>query len=836
MKVNLNPPLKERNDTWTEETTRQIGHLALTEVRSRKNDEIAFRYYNGLNNKSDFEYLTEAGDRTYPAQLRFFEIIRPKIDIQLSKLSRRPLNYKLIANDSESQREKMKNKLKEYFDIFDIRIQLAKTASIQRIQVMEQQLSQIDQVLANPPQNENEIAIYTELKQIRPQVEMALVALRTHEENVILLLEEEEEKIENFHRYNNMHYVERGGQKYMKKALTEKDVMAKSIKAFRNQWVTGKPLYYVDPNPLNKYPDFEVLNPMFVVWSGGNTSDYIQEQDWATYTVTMTANQIISRFKLSKTDQERIENYSGYSTGTFKTNFNHDAIDSYRHEFNYEYQSEKNLSSSRIDKLIDVTYVYWRSPRKIIRKFTPNKHVEGSFFSHFIDEENEEELSLREGERLEMIYVDDIYQGVLIGSNFEGIVTANGLRPYQVADVDSFKKDLPILGWSFNDPSDEPWSAIWSTKDIQDLVNILRFQQELLVVISGVKGIILDKAQMPDMPEDQWIYDRKMGITWIDSLKKTMGKYPTFNQFTAYDDTMSQSVMWIDQICERLEDFAGRIIGVTRQATGQTVSTDQVGTNRMSIEQSALVSEIVFWRHYHLLGKALTRFMNCAREQGLTDDVISQITSDMGEDIIKLPLDVFDKRNFDCLVINNSNEAQAIDGLRNLAVAERRAGIISLSDMVKIFKSETLDEIESTLEFAGKMAIKRQAEAQKNAEQFQRDHENELKQLELQQKAASDKMKDNIDQLRLQLDEKQVNLEMLQNMEKNRLEEKKLQSDNYLRSQDIALKAVNTQREYENDQFRNRLDALAQQIGSLLEQRKLDIEKIKVNKSNSTKE
>jgi len=497
-------------------------------------------------------------------------------------------------------------------------------------------------------------------------------------------------------------------------------------------------------------------------------------------------------------------------------------------------ETRMNYSGSSIDKLVDVTYVYWRSPRKFIRKLTPNPHVPGKHFTHIIEEGEILNLNVEKGESLQIRYLDDIYEGVLIGTSRDGIIVNAGPRKNQVYDVDTYKTQLPIIGFTYGDISDEPYSYIWSTKDLQDLYNILMYQAELLTVLSGVKGIVMDKAQRPDdMSPAEWVYNRKMGVAWIDTMKKKFQRFPTFNQFTQYDDSLSQSVMYILEMARGIDEMAGQIIGIPRQALGQTVSTDQVGTNKMSIDQSTIINEIHFFKHFDILGKALTRFMNCAREQGVIDDVISFVSGDLTSEDFAIPKNLFDHRKYDIIVTNTVHELDLIEDFKRLATNERMSGQIALADLIKVYQGNTLKEIEQTLEFASKKMSEQMMMAQQNAEQAEMQKEQALKEMDLEYKKLNDEMQAQLKQLEMQMKEREMQFSAAQQMATQEMEAKQRESENLNKQREIEIKAADVQNKIVSDDFKNRLSALTQQVDTLLGARKLDIEEMKVKKMNT---
>src|SRR5690606_23876800 len=97
-----------------------------------------------------------------------------------------------------------------------------------------------------------------------------------------------------------------------------------------------------------------------------------------------------------------------------------------------------------------------------------------------------------------------------------------------------------FIGFS-NNRFNKAYSPVWETKDIQELYNILHFQEELLISLSGVKGTVVDISQLPSgMSMTEVMYYKKNGLLPIETLfPGGKPKRTSFNQFSNYDDSVS---------------------------------------------------------------------------------------------------------------------------------------------------------------------------------------------------------------------------------------------------------------------------------------------------------
>ena len=117
----------------------------------------------------------------------------------------------------------------------------------------------MDQMLKTPPQSEEDAQMQQELAQMRPELQKLLIEAKTMNENIVLLTEEDEEKIDRYWKYKSTDVRELAASNYLKKGIQERFIKRKSIEAFKDQCITGKPMYFVDTAPDEKYPTFEQI-------------------------------------------------------------------------------------------------------------------------------------------------------------------------------------------------------------------------------------------------------------------------------------------------------------------------------------------------------------------------------------------------------------------------------------------------------------------------------------------------------------------------------------------------------------------------------------------------
>ena len=472
-----------------------------------------------------------------------------------------------------------------------------------------------------------------------------------------------------------------------------------------------------------------------------------------------------------------------------------------------------DTGSSNVDDGISITRVWWVAQRTLRAVISPNPHIEDDTFTNFIGDEydviNEEKYYYnkkkrtwvnKEDEKVEVKsdkvktynpkkdqsyekrIVYDLYRGVII-DDFIFIAEKSDTQP---RFVDNYSKMLlPIIGPTFNSITNQPYSLLWATKDIQKLYNIVNYHRELMLAVAGTKVMLMDMFQKPEgMSDDEWRYQMKMGVAKIQTRKKGIGPglQPTFNQFQVYDMSLSASIQYLEKILESLDEQIGMIMGVTRPSMGQVVNTDQVGTFQLSQQSSSLVTEIIFAKHDEIERQALNMLLHLSKTYLWDKETILQIiSSDGGEELVKIPDDLLNLSDFDIQVVNNTKEENSLAELKQIALNQMSQNKIPLGNFVSMYRIESLMELEKMIEHFDEKAQELQAQAASNEKQSEAELEKmkiELKgKIEMQineQERMLEEANQKLEQDKMAIEDKWKEVE-------NQLEEKKLAQDRYLK-------------------------------------------------------
>jgi hypothetical protein len=372
----------------------------------------------------------------------------------------------------------------------------------------------------------------------------------------------------------------------------------------------------------------------------------------------------------------------------------------------------------------------------------------------------------KKGQIIKRAYRVDRYKGLRLGHRENGVYLNVGKTTTYVRNEEDFSDvQLPYVGFA-NNRFHQAYSPLWETRDLQELYNILHYQEELLVALAGVRGIVYDLSQKPSgMSNQELMYYMKQGIMPIETLGRNgKPKTTTFNQFAQYDQTISPAVGTIDGMKRSLNELVGEITGITRQQTGQVAATDQVGTTQLALQQSNVVTEYYFQQHEELIEIALTRLSNlfpyayAKGKQGL------YVVGKERQEVLRI-LEGQLKGKFRVLVNSGAKEREIMQNIKQIATNKFATKEISATQLIDLLDTDMLSDMRRKLkEYEDEMFERNQQMQQANAEQ-QKQIQTELAQMDMQMKAQleqlSGQIKMQIEQMKgqVQLQKEQIKMQ-----------------------------------------------------------------------------
>ena len=244
----------------------------------------------------------------------------------------------------------------------------------------------------------------------------------------------------------------------------------------------------------------------------------------------------------------------------------------------------------------------------------------------------------------------------------------------------------------------------------------------------------------------KWMhYLSALGVNFInpyddsyDIPGRSAGHPSPFNQITALDLSMVNTVQQYIGILEKIEDMIDQLSGITRQRQGSVSSSELVGNVERSVIQSAHITEPWFWLHNQVKKEVMTMLLNTAKYAWKdTKTCLSYMMDDANRAFIQLN-DRFFYEDFDIFVDDSTKAQQNIEAIRNLVQPAMQNGA-SLLDIVEIIALDDVNLIKNKLQTIEEKRMQQQQEIQQQeAEQQQQlvQMQNQVKEEELALKQA----------------------------------------------------------------------------------------------------
>ena len=874
----------KKTANWMQETALAVSDI-MVGLQSKTKDLKCWDMYNEVDDETDFEYLTKIGENILPARIRQIGIQRPKINYIARRESKRPSNFATLIVDNCSLKKKQEDISKIIFNKLNVKakeraflldVSLKKIA--QQKQKVQQQFQQLQQQLENPQIDTNRQEdpeymqqVMMQQQTLQEQYELLNEKLPEIEENFKMIedgiMEEsmfndkELEDIKRYSRYTYKDIKEELSQKIMKDMIRQLGIKRKNNQNFISSVVTGKECFYVDQLPGESKPRYEVIPDVKVFYPSDSKYRFTHQGRWVAIEERMSFDALKMEFSKEvgwNTDIEnKLDDYSeNYNTEqAFLARSNNTATDIY------------SGSSTLTTNGINVRRIWWKSPRKALFKVSPNPYVKGKTFTHMIENDktiidpsdykfekkgkedkgkyilksNKEiyydadkvEKVNKGSDKVEERWIDDIYQAVVLNREF---VVGYKLKPYILRSIDNPSEAfLPIVARTFSDITERPYSLIWATRHLQILYKIISFQKELLIALSGVKGMIIDLSQKPsNMSREEQYYHRKQGSLYIETVDK-QGKpiRTSFNQWKDYDDTLSQSIANIDPILNNLDLMCHRVMGINPQIMGQIEADQLNGTMEMARDQAELVISALFYDHDEVVNEAMNMLLNLTCKYSFTrETLLNIIDEDMGVELLHVQNNILNSADYKFVMADTLKEENQLKELKQLAFKQADRGLLSFDKMIDIYSIENLKELTKKVQYYNEIA---QQMAQQNGEmseqkalEFEKAKISFAKEYDMTASRETNKLKE----MELQLRQKELELKKYEIEQRNQTDKYKTDLDNetkrygigaereveatYLQEQN---RAATTQEQLQS--IKLELDAMQLQLNGVLKKKEI---------------
>lgn len=698
-------PMSKKTQDWKEACVDYIaGHSQGSSRdgnnRSRKEEmQTYYDLYNSIYSEKDLKYVTNPFKQQdgFPAMAQDYNIIKPKIDLLLGEETKRPFNFRVV-HTSDIATSEIQDKAKQMI---------------------------IDYIQA------------TIMSKLGPEEQTKYQeALQSGEimtpEQIQKYLSKDYKDIAEITAYHSLNYLK-----------NKLNITHEFFKGWKDALIGGEEIYYV--GIVNGEPCLQRINPIYFDYDS-DTSDleFIHEAQWCCYEMIMSLTEVYDRLydKMSEKQlNELLDMMDDRSKGGVTPEVRKTSLD-YPH---IKTHSINGFSSNPFEEAdnIHVWHCCWKSLKKIgfVNIINPETGMPEEYQVDETYKETGNELDV------EWKWIIEVWEGYRIGQDLYV-----GIQPveYQHISADNPNAQrLPYTGVIYNNTNSRPRSLVSMMKPLQYMYIVLWYRLELAMARDKGKVVTMDITQIPksmNIDVAKWMhYLSALGVNFVNPYEEGWdipgregGKPSQFNQISALDLTMANTIDQYINLMDKIESMLSEISGVSKQREGSISSNELVGNVERSVVQSAHITEPWFWVHNQVKKECLTMLLDTAKHAWKDNKTSIQYVLDDATRAFLTLSDDFFYEDMDIFVEDTTKNQQQIEALKNLMQPAMQNGA-SLLDIAEIITMDNVTMIRSKLEEIEQKRMEQQQameQAQAEREQQMAQIQNEIKEEELMLKEA----------------------------------------------------------------------------------------------------
>lgn len=698
-------PMSKKTQDWKEACVDYIaGHSQGSSRdgnnRSRKEEmQTYYDLYNSIYSEKDLKYVTNPFKQQdgFPAMAQDYNIIKPKIDLLLGEETKRPFNFRVV-HTSDIATSEIQDKAKQMI---------------------------VDYIQAT---------IMSKLgpeEQARYQEALQSGEIMTPEQ-IQKYISKDYKDIAEITAYHSLNYLK-----------NKLNITHEFFKGWKDALIGGEEIYYV--GIVNGEPCLQRINPIYFDYDS-DTSDleFIHDAQWCCYEMIMSLTEVYDRLydKMSEKQlNELLDMMDDRSKGGVTPEVRKTSLD-YPH---IKTHSINGFSSNPFEEAdnIHVWHCCWKSLKKIgfVNIINPETGMPEEYQVDETYKETGNELDV------EWKWIIEVWEGYRIGQDLYV-----GIQPveYQHISADNPNAQrLPYTGVIYNNTNSRPRSLVSMMKPLQYMYIVLWYRLELAMARDKGKVVTMDITQIPksmNIDVAKWMhYLSALGVNFVNPYEEGWdipgregGKPSQFNQISALDLTMANTIDQYINLMDKIESMLSEISGVSKQREGSISSNELVGNVERSVVQSAHITEPWFWVHNQVKKECLTMLLDTAKHAWKDNKTSIQYVLDDATRAFLTLSDDFFYEDMDIFVEDTTKNQQQIEALKNLMQPAMQNGA-SLLDIAEIITMDNVTMIRGKLEEIEQKRMEQQQvmeQAQAEREQQMAQIQNEIKEEELMLKEA----------------------------------------------------------------------------------------------------
>lgn len=653
----------EKTDYWYKKNMDFAEHLLTSDVNLRsnfKNKKVNYNLRANIISSKDFEKFINPDNldlESLPASFQHIGIENTKINLLLGEYSQRRKEFKayISSNDSEAIGRK-------------------------------------------------ELSLMDELKKITS--EMIMSTSLTDEE-----IQKRLKQFEHYRKYEYQDIAEIVANKILKKEYKEGDFDFTFLRTFEDLLTAGEEIMYC--GVLGGNPVMRRVNPMNLYTMGGN-SMYIEDADIIVEYGYKSIGQVIDDYwdTLTPSDIDFLENgkvdASLGTGGGIGLNRDISVYDYYGEQGAMNIFHPNEMGTRTFAGAFDtygnvrVLKVCWRSRRKIgeLTYFDED----GQEQKDYVPEDYKPKKEL--GEKVKWIWVNEWMEGTKIADH---IYTLLRPVPYASKSLVNKSKGTPPYVGSVNSTNDYKVQSLMDVmKPLAYSYDIAYYKRELEIATYKGSFTAINSSLIPSGwdPKEWMRYVTINKFAWLDPTNEIL-KGPSqgksagaFNQLTAQQIQMGDpnAIGMYTNLLLDIETTLGKLAGVSGAREGQVQERAAVSNVNQEVTQISHITEKWFAIDANFRKRVLTKFLECCKYAYKSNPKKGQfLLDDMGQEFVT-QFDEFVATDYDLHVSNSTNDTKLYEDLRALSQAAIQNGQATISDLIAISQSESVQDIARRLQ------------------------------------------------------------------------------------------------------------------------------------------
>jgi len=738
---------------------RKDTNLVAGNYYSRKSRNAYCRkVWNNTSESTDFDYLYRKVEKeiedpvtndktvielTPPARVRHIPIVRPKLQSLISRMADRPFNPRVYSVSTEQVEEKLERHLDAIALLRSDKLKqrmIGNALMMRGLAMQEQLLQQLGQADAEAQQQGQQAD--PRIAEMIPQLQAAIEQAKMMASKSVRIEAEEREKIANFYKYSYRDQYEQATEGMLFEYIRRNRLKELRQKGFEEKMITDETYYLVWWEEGMLEPSTTLVRPEHVAYPIVDNKMDTRELDWCVIYEPQLYGSIVEKHGHQLTNEQVLDLRNDVMQYDHSSNAWMPILPDGRRMYSSEYDEMMRRSS------ISTYRAFWKEVVKV--SAIEHEDENGEKWYELVDGKYKK----KDGEKIVTRFKTELWSGLRIGDKCKFYVDVRKTlwQPRPIGQPSSVY--LPLIGKSVS-KYHQPNSLVWTTRDIQEMYNILHYHEELLLALAGVKGIVYDISQMPEgMSTAELIYMMKNGLLLIQTIGEHGRKNSTFNQYQTYDQSISPAISYITNIKASLVELVSMITGVTAQQQGQVVQTDQVGTYQMGLAMSNASVEIYYQEDEYIwqqVSETLCNLFPLVYRQKGTRKIYFDGTK---QQIVSYPKGM--DGEFAAVVSSGKDGQQALEQAKGAIQAAYQKGVVSISQLLQMQDLQSIHDIRVSLkdfeDKAQQMAQGSQQQQQQMAMEMQQQAKQMDSQMAMQMEQVKGQMAERLEMIKGQIE------------------------------------------------------------------------------------